>query len=72
MELKYKNHSRNGLKNNHKYVVKIYPPSKGIYVYNIEFIYDITDQEEMELWLQYASKISINNNFDYEKFETES
>ena len=71
MELKYKNHSRNGLKNNHTYVVKIFPPKNTLYVYTVHFMFDVTDQEEMDLELTYASKISINQNFDYDKLEIE-
>lgn len=69
MELKYIGRTRNGLKNNHSYVVKIFPPTKGIYVYTINFIYDITDQEEMDLILNYASMTSIQYNFKFDKIE---
>ena len=72
MELKYKNHSRNGLKNNHVYVTKIFPPKNKLYDYTIQFLFDATDQEEMDLELTYASQISINQNFDYDgKLEIE-
>ena len=71
MEVKYKNHSRNGLINNHEYVVKIYPPKHGVYVYTIEFIYDSTAEEEMDLVMNYASMISIKHNFDFDKMELE-
>ena len=65
MEVKYKNHSMNGLVNNHEYVIKIYPPKNKIYVYTIHFLYDITNQEEINLILHYASMISIKHNFDF-------
>ena len=65
MELKYKNHSRNGLKNNHTYVVKIFPPKNKTYVYTVYFLYDATEQEEMNMMMTFASKISINQTFDY-------
>lgn len=71
MELTYKRHTQCGLVNKHKYLVKIYPPSKGRYVYDVHFIYDITLQEEMDLVLNYASLNSIRYNFDYDKFITE-
>jgi hypothetical protein len=71
MELKYKKHSRNGLKNNHVYVVKIFSPKNKLYVYTIQFMFDATDQEEMDLELTYASKISISQNFDYDELEIE-
>ena len=71
MELKYKNHSRNGLINNHEYVAEIYPPKRGIYVYTIKFLYDSTSHEEMNLVMNYASMISIKNNFDFNENELE-
>ena len=71
MEVKYKNHSRNGLKNNHEYVVKIFPPKNKTYVYTVQFMFDITDQEEMDLIITYASQISLKNNFEFDKLELE-
>ena len=71
MEVKYKNRSKNGLINNHEYVVKIYPPKNKVYVYIIHFLFDITKHEEMDLELTYASQISIKHNFEYDKLEIE-
>ena len=71
MEIKYINRSRNGLQNNHSYVVKIFPPKNKIYVYTIQFLYDITDQEEMNLVLEYASQISLKHNFQFDNLELE-
>lgn len=71
MELKYVQKTRNGLKNNHVYVAKIFPPKNKLYVYTIRFMFDATDQEEMNLELTYASKISISQNFDYNELEIE-
>lgn len=71
MEMKYKNHSRNGLTNNHEYVVKVFPPKNKVYVYNIQFLYDATTQEEMDLVIPYASIISIKHNFDFKEMEIE-
>jgi hypothetical protein len=71
MELKYKNHSRNGLKNNHEYVVRIYPPRNKIYCYTVHFVYDITEQEEMDMEMTFASQISLKNNFEFNKLELE-
>ena len=71
MEVKYKNRSRNGLINNHSYVVNVEEPKGHYYAYNFHFIYDITAQEEMDLVVNYSSMISINNNFDYDKWEIE-
>ena len=71
MELKYKNHSRNGLKNNHEYVVKIYPPKNKLYVYTVQFLFDITDQEEMDMEMTFASQISLKHNFEFDKLELE-
>lgn len=64
MEVRYKNKSRNGLKNNHSYVVNFTKPH-GFYVYDAHFIYDITEQEEMDIVIQYASEISIRNNLQF-------
>ena len=71
MEIKYIQKTRNGLKNNHNYVVKIFPPKTRKYVYDVLFLYDITDQEEMDLTLNYASIISLKNNFIFDKLELE-
>ena len=71
MELKYIGKTRNGLKNNHSYVVKIFPPTTRKYVYDIHFIYDITDQEELDFIMNYASMISIKYNFKFDKIELE-
>lgn len=71
MELKYINRSKNGLKNNHSYVVKVFPPKNKIYCYTIQFLYDATDKEEMDLVLEYASQISLKHNFQFDKLELE-
>lgn len=71
MELKYIQKTKNGLTNNHEYVVNIFPPKNKIYVYTIHFLYDITAQEEMDLEMNYASKISIKHNFDFKELEIE-
>ena len=42
-----------------------------IYCYTIQFLYDITEQEEMDLVLEYASQISIKHNFQFDKLELE-
>ena len=69
--MKYIQKTRNGLKNNHNYVVKIFPPKTKKYVYDVLFLYDITEQEEMDLTLNYASIISLKNNFIFDKLELE-
>ena len=71
MELKYIQKTRNGLKNGHKYVANIYPPKNKIYVYNVHFLFDITEQEEMDLTINYASMISLKHNFEFDKIEGE-
>lgn len=71
MEMKYIQKTRNGLKNNHSYVVKILPPKTRKYVYDVLFLYDITEQEEMDITLNYASIISLKNNFIFDKLELE-
>jgi hypothetical protein len=64
MQAKYKNKSRNGLIHGHEYVVMFTKP-KGQYVYDCHIIFDVTEQEEMDLTINYASELSINNNFKY-------
>ena len=71
MELKYIQKTRNGLTNGHEYVAKVFPPKNKIYCYTIQFLYDITEQEEMDLVLEYASQISIKHNFQFDKLELE-
>ena len=71
MNLKYIQKTKNNLINNHEYVVKIYPPKNKIYVYTIQFLYDITAQEEIDFDLTYASQISIQHNFEFDKLELE-
>ena len=71
MELKYIQRTRNGLKNNHSYVVKIFPPKTRKYVYDVQFLYDITAQEEMDMVMNYASLISLQRNFKFDKLELE-
>ena len=71
MELKYIQKTRNGLTNNHKYVVKVFSPKNKLYVYTVQFLFDITEQEEMDLVLEYASQISLKHNFQFNSLELE-
>lgn len=71
MQAKYKNKSRNGLKNKHEYIVEFTKPT-GSYVYNCHVIFDITKQEEMDILLNFASEISLRNNFEFEKLELDN
>lgn len=71
MNVKYTQKTRNGLINNHTYVIKIFPPKHGTYVYTIYFLYDSTAQTEMDLVMNYASMISIKHNFDFNENELE-
>ena len=71
MEIKYIQRTRNGLKNNHNYVVKIFPPKTRKYVYDVQFLYDITEQEELDFVMNYASMISLKHNFKFDKIELE-
>lgn len=71
MNVKYTQKTRNGLINNHEYIVKIFPPKSGTYVYIVQFIYDVTLQEEMDKVMNYASMISIKHNFDFDDKEWE-
>lgn len=71
MQAKYKNKSRNGLKNGHEYVVKFTKPT-GQYIYDCNVVFDITTQEEMDLVINYASEISIKNNWEFDKLELDN
>lgn len=71
MEMTYKNKSRNRLKNNHKYLCDISPPSHGDYTYLVHFYYDCTIEEDVNIWLPYASEISLRNNFEFDRLEIE-
>ena len=70
MQAKYKDKSRNGLKNGHEYVVKFSKPT-GQYVYDCNVIFDITENEDMNVLLKYASQISIQNSWNINKLEME-
>ena len=72
MQAKYKNKSRNGLKNGHEYIIKIFKPTGHYYVYDCHVIFDVTKQEEMNLWINYASEISIKNNWEFDKLELDN
>lgn len=69
MQAKYKNKSRNGLKNGHEYVIKISKPTGHYYVYDCHVIFDVTKQEETDLLINYASEVSIRNNWIIDKLE---
>ncbi len=69
MQAKYKNKSRNGLKNRHEYIIKISKPTGHYYVYDCHVIFDATKQEEMDLWINYGSEVSIKNNWEFDKLE---
>lgn len=69
MQVKYINKSMNGLKNSHEYVVKIFEPKGHNYTYTVHFIFDITDNEEMDKVMNYASEISLRQNFKFNRLE---
>ena len=72
MQAKYKNKSRNGLRNGHEYIIQISKPTGHYYVYDCHVIFDDTKQEEMNLWMNYASEISIKNNWEFDKLELDN
>lgn len=72
MKAKYKNKSRNGLRNGHEYIIQISKPTGHYYVYDCHVIFDVTKQEEMNLWMNYASEISIKNNWEFDKLEIDN
>ena len=71
MQAKYKNKSRNGLKNGHEYVIK-FSKTSGQYVYDCNIIYDVTEKEKMDLLVNYGSEISIKNNWEFDKLELDN
>lgn len=72
MQAKYKNKSRNGLRNGHKYIIKISKPTGHYYVYDCHVIFDVARQEEMDILLNFASEISLRNNFEFDKLELDN
>ena len=72
MQAKYKNKSRNGLRNGHEYIIQRSKPTGHYYVYDCHVIFDVTKQEEMNLWMNYASEISIKNNWEFDKLELDN
>ena len=72
MQVKYKNKSRNGLKNGHEYIVNITKPNGNYYVYDCHIIFDVTKQEELDILLNFASEISLRNNFEFDKLELDN
>ena len=72
MQAKYKNKSRNGLRNGHEYIIKISKPTGNYYVYDCHVIFDVTKKEEMNLWINYASEMSIKNNWEFDKLELDN
>lgn len=69
MQAKYKNKSRNGLRNGHEYIIQTSKPTGHYYVYDCHVIFDVTEQEEMDILLNFASEISLRNNFEFDKLE---
>lgn len=45
---------------------------KGQYVYDCHVIFDVTEQEEMDLWINYGSEVSIKNNWVIDKLELDN
>ena len=72
MQAKYKNKSRNGLRNGHEYIIKISKPTGHYYVYDCYVKFDIDTKEEMNVLLKFASQISIKNSFDISKIELDN
>ena len=72
MKVKYKNKSRNGLRNGHEYIIKISKPTGHYYVYDCHVIFDATKQEEIDILLNFASEISLRNNFEFDKLELDN
>lgn len=71
MQAKYQNKTMNGLTKGHEYIIMLREPSKKIYVYDCHIIFNVTKQEEMDMWMPYASEKSIQRNWKYSKLEFE-
>ena len=71
MEIKYKQKSMNGLKNNHTYIVEFSKPKRE-YTYLAHIIFDVTDKEEMDKYMNYASQISIKRYWELDKVEIDN
>lgn len=71
MQVKYINKSMNGLINGHEYVVRVFEPKGHNYTYEVNFIFDITTQEEMDKVMNYASEVSLRQNFKFDRLELE-
>lgn len=71
MQAKYKNKTRNRLKHGHEYVVMFTKP-KAQYVYDCHVIFDVTEQEEMDLVINYASELSVKNSWNIDNLELDN
>lgn len=65
---KYNGKTMCGFENSHEYIINIY---KNLYGYQVNGLYDITDQGNSSAYLIYASEKSIRNNWDIKEDITE-
>ena len=72
MQGEHKNTWRNRLRNGHEYIIKISKPTGHYYVYDCHVIFDVTEQEEIDILLNFASEISLRNNFEFDKLELDN
>lgn len=71
MEAVYKDKTRNGLINGHKYVIHFSKHPKQ-HVYDCYVKFDIDTKEEMNVFLKFSSQVSIKNSFDIDKVELDN
>lgn len=71
MQAKYKGKNIKELKTEHEYIVKFTKPEKQ-YVYNCIALFDLTENKEVHTVINYASQISIKNNWDIDRLEIEN
>lgn len=70
MEVQYIGKTRSFLKHNHIYDVTIKKMLKS-YVYDLTVWRDVTNKEEIDKVLNYASEISIKQNWKLDRIELE-
>lgn len=72
MQAKYIGKTNKWLKHNNEYIVKFTEPKGHCYVYDCHIIFDIKEQEDMDVFLNYASEISIKQNWEYNRLELDN
>lgn len=68
MECKYTGQNIRDLIKGHEYTINITKP-KSVYTYQIDILYDITLQQEVDYSINYSSELSIKQNWNIDKVE---